>query len=239
MLQRLRNPPAERSYLGSVVRGLLLVGALTANAMARAADAPAPPPGQPGAQCSCGGKEIDLAKMDERAAKEFAAADTNHDGKISLDEFLAFAPQRGPGPDGPGRMGPMGGGWMGPMGGGWMGHGHGPDGGPNADWQKQHEAQMQQFQSDLFKALDTDHNGQISQAEWANAQAVTATLMKKEAFARMDANHDGYLEKNEFPPYVQKLSSLDTNGDGKVSRDEMKAARQAKGAQTSPSTPSN
>ena len=236
MFQPLRNPPGPR--FRSTLRGLLLVGALTGSSMALAADAPLPPSGPPDGHCSCGGKEIDLAKMDERAAKEFAAADTNHDGKISLDEFLAYTPQHSPGgPGGPGRMGPgMG---IGPMGGGWMGHGRGPDGAPGADWQKQHDAQMQQFQADLFKALDADHNGQISQAEFAKAPEVTRDLMKKQMFAKIDTNHDGYLEKNEFPPYAQKLSALDTNGDGKVSRDEMKAARNAKGAQTPPSTPSN
>jgi len=236
MFQRLRSPPAEGPRVRSTLRGLLLAGALTATATALATDAPPPPPGPPD-----GGKELDIAKMEERAAKEFAAADTNHDGKISLDEFLAYTPQHGPGgPGGPGRMG-MGMG-MGPMGGGWMGHGHGPDGAPNADWQKQHDADVQQFQSDLFKALDADHNNQISQAEWAKAPEVTRTVMKKEMFAKLDKNHAGYLTKDEFPPFVQRLkqlSALDTNGDGKVSRDEMKAAREAKGAQTSPSTPSN
>jgi len=232
MFQRLRNP--SRPRVRSTLRGLLFAGAVAGGSMALAADAPPPPPGPPD-----GGKEIDIAKVEERAAKEFAAADTNHDGKISLDEFLAYTPQHGPG--GPGRMGPgMG---MGMMGGGWMGgHGHGPDGAANPDWQKQHDADVQQFQSDLFKALDTDHNNQISQAEWTKAPDVARTVMKKEMFAKLDKNHDGYLTKDEFPPFVQRvkeLSALDTNGDGKVSRDEMKAAREAKAAQTAPSKPSN
>jgi Ca2+-binding EF-hand superfamily protein len=232
MSQHLRNPG---TCVGSTV-GLIFAGALSVAAgvlgvatTTFGADAP------PSAQCSCGGKDIDLAKMDERAAKEFTAADTNHDGKISLDEFLAFTPQRGPGGPGAGRMG-MG---MGMMGGGWMGHDHGPDDARNADWQKQREAQQRQFQSDLFKALDTDHDGQISQAEFAKAPEVAGTLMKKQMFAKMDTNHDGYLEKNEFPPYAQKLSAMDTNGDGVVSRDEMKAAHAAKGVQNPPSSPSN
>ena len=244
MFQQHRNP--IRPSAVSALRGLLLAGALTVTATALAADAPPPPPGPPDGQCNCRGGEMDLAKMKERAAQEFAAADTNHDGKISLDEFLAYKPQRGPGgPGGPGHMGM--GMRMGMMGGGWMGDDHGA-GGPdnadwkNADWKKEHDAHVQQFQSDLFKALDTDHNGQISQAEWAKAPDVVPTVMKKEMFARLDKNHDGYLTKDEFPPFVQKLAKLqamDTNHDGKVSPDEMKAARAAKGAQTSPSTPSN
>jgi Ca2+-binding EF-hand superfamily protein len=128
---------------------------------------------------------------------------------------------------------------MGMMGGGWMHGPGGPDGAPHGDWKAQHEARMQQFQNDLFAALDTDHNGQISQAEFAKAPEVMHTLMKKQMFERMDTDHDGFIEKDEFMARFDKLSALDTNGDGKVSRDEMKAAHDANRAQNSSSAPSN
>jgi EF hand domain-containing protein len=48
----------------------------------------------------------------------------------------------------------------------------------------------------------------------------------------MDTNQDGYLEKDEFPPFASKAAAMDTNHDGTVTRDEMKAAHAAKGGQT-------
>jgi Ca2+-binding EF-hand superfamily protein len=238
MFEQYRRPKHRRA--GARLGGLLLAGALTAAAPLFAADAPPASNSPPAGQCNCRGGDFDIAKMEQRALTDFAAADTNHDGKISLDEFLAFKPNHGPsGPGGRGPGGPRMGMGMGMMGGGWMGHDHGPDGAPNGDWQKEHQAQVQQFQSDLFKALDTDHNGQISQAEFAKAPEVMHTLMKKQMFAKMDTNHDGFIEKDEFMARIQKMSALDTNGDGKVSRDEMKAAHDAKRAQDSSSAPSN
>lgn len=219
--------------------GLLLAGVIATTALG--ADTPAPgavPPPPDGAPPCARHGDIDLGKMNEHAAKMFAAADINGDGKITVAEFLAFKPQHGgpmghpgmggPGMGGPGMGGPgMGGPGMG-MGGpgmGMMGHGGKP---PTP---QERDAQIQAFQTEVFKALDTDHNGQLSAAEFSKAHDVVHDVMAKQMFARLDKNGDGVLTKDEFPPFVQKLSAMDTNGDGTVSRDEMKAAHAAKGAQ--------
>ena len=171
--------------------------------------------------------------MDERAAKVFASVDTNGDGKITQAEFLAAKPPRG----GPGGHGGPGAGMHGPgmgMGPGTMGMGHrGPDGGPTAQ-------EREAFQADLFKALDADHNGQLSQAEFSKAWETAQTMMKTQMFKKLDKNGDGVLTKDEFPPFLPKMSAMDTNGDGTVTRDEMKAAHIAatQGAQK-PATPPN
>jgi Ca2+-binding EF-hand superfamily protein len=211
---------------GALLAGLIATTALGADTPAPGA-APTPPDGAP--PCGRHG-DIDLAKMKERAVMMFAAADTNGDGKITVVEFLAFKPQRGgpmghPGMGGPGMGGPgmgMGGPGMGMMG---MGHGGKP---PTP---QERDAQIQAFETDVFKALDTDHNGQLSPAEFSKAHEVVHDVMAKQMFAKLDKNGDGVLTKDEFPPFVQKLSALDTNGDGTVSRDEMQAAHAAKGAQ--------
>ncbi len=107
------------------------------------------------------------------------------------------------------------------MGPGMMGMGHhGPDGGPTAQ-------EREAFQADLFKALDADHNGQLSQAEFAKAWETAQTMMKTQMFKKLDKNGDGVLTKDEFPAFSAKLKTLDTNGDGTVTRDEMKAGRAA------------
>ena len=110
-----------------------------------------------------------------------------------------------------------------------MGH-HGPDGGPTPQ-------EREAFQADLYKALDTDHNGQLSQAEFSKAWETARTMMKTQMFAKLDKNGDGVLTKDEFPPSVAKMSAMDTNGDGTVTRDEMKAAHAAHATQTPPTPP--
>jgi hypothetical protein len=232
----------NRKNLILATGGLLLAGAIAATALGADAPAPGAAPPQPSSAPPCGRHgDIDLGKMKERAARMFATADINGDGKITVAEFLAFKPQRGgpnghPGMGGPGMGGPgMGGTGMGgpgmAMGGpgmsGMMGFGHG--GKPMTGQER--DAQIQAFETDVFKALDTDHNGQLSQAEFSKAHEVVHDVMAKQMFARLDKNGDGVLTKDEFPPFVQKMAAMDANGDGTVSRDEMKAAHAAKAAQ--------
>jgi len=212
--------------------GLLLAGLIATTALA--ADAPAPAnPAEPG--CPPGHRgDMDLSKMTERAAKVFNSADANSDGKITQAEFLAAKPPHGaggPGSEAPGMHGQHGPG-MG-MQGPAMGMGHhgaGPDGGFTPQ-------EREAFQADLYKALDTDHNGQLSQAEFSKAWETAHTMMKTQMFKKLDKNGDGVLTKDEFPPFVAKMSAMDTNRDGTVSRDEMKAAHATQGAQTPPTPP--
>jgi len=222
----------KRAVVGMLLGGLIASTALGADTPPATGAAPAKPNTAP--DCHRGG-DVDLAKLNERAAKTFAAADTNGDGKITLEEFLVFRPSHGgppghPGMGGPGMGGPgMDGPGMGGPGMGMMGFGPPPGGTPPTAQER--DAKMQAFQDNLFKALDTDHNGQLSQAEFSKAWETAQTMMKKEMFTKLDKNGDGVLTKDEFPPMVQKMSAMDTNGDGTVSHDEMKAAHAAKGAQ--------
>jgi Ca2+-binding EF-hand superfamily protein len=198
---------------GGVVLALIATAALAAEPAPAASPDSTCPPGHRG--------DIDLGKMNARAAKAFESADGNGDGKITQVEFLAAKPPQGRAGGGPGMHGP--GMTMG------MGH-HGPDGGPTPQ-------EREAFQADLYKALDTDHNGQLSQAEFSKAWETARTMMKTQMFAKLDKNGDGVLTKDEFPPSVAKMSAMDTNGDGTVTRDEMKAAHAAHATQTPPTPP--
>jgi Ca2+-binding EF-hand superfamily protein len=73
----------------------------------------------------------------------------------------------------------------------------------------------------VLAALDTNHDGEISESEIRNAAAALRTL---------DANGDGKLVENEIRPDRAVLMAsnimldLDANGDGRISPDERKGA---------------
>jgi Ca2+-binding EF-hand superfamily protein len=105
----------------------------------------------------------------------------------------------------------------------------------------------------LRRALDTDQDGSLSQAEIANAPAALAKLdrnadgvlsgeeirpamrrgpgrnpaeMYKHILEENDANHDGKLAVSELPDRMREfLGRADTNGDGFISQEEMGAMR--------------
>lgn len=82
-------------------------------------------------------------------------------------------------------------------------------------------ARRVQRDAELFKTLDQDGNGALSEPEFAARHGVQRELMQKRAFSRLDGNSDGVLDRSEFPP--RRLAGLDTNGDGEISREEMRS----------------
>ncbi|MDO7835672.1 EF-hand domain-containing protein [Sphingobium sp. HBC34] len=195
-------------FFTTVAVGSLFVGGLAATHLAYA---------QPGAE---GGRRGGLMAM----------ADTNKDGKISKAELTAALDARFARMDAD------------------------KDG---QITQKDRDAMRQQRQDARFVALDTDKNGQISKAEFAAAHQARADrraelrgpggpdapgrggrfhhgpgrggMMGHGGFGGMgEANKDGVITKAEFTAGATAMfDRADTDKDGFVTADEMKAARQA------------
>jgi len=142
---------------------------------------------------------ISTADVEARHAEVFTTADTNGDGRIDIEEFIAFEPHR----EHAAHM---------PHGGPRPGHGAPPE-------------RMADFDEEVFAVLDANGDGVIAVEEFSTARLRDARkdVMKRTAFERLDANADGYLAPDEFPP--ARLVELDTDGDGKITRDEMRSAR--------------
>jgi Ca2+-binding EF-hand superfamily protein len=190
------NVLSLRALLGGVSAGALLVAGV---AMAEAApDAATADPAPDSSPHRMHRGPIDLAQANERAARAFEKVDANADGQITQEELLAAGDDHMKG----------------------MGHRRHRGG-----WGHMPGAEHADRSAETFAALDKDGNGQLSSEEFARLREVRAEQMKKGAFARMDRNGDGVLSKDEFPPFTAHLKELDTDQDGKVTREELRAGK--------------
>ncbi len=138
---------------------------------------PAPPP-----PVSANSDGITLAQFQASQAERMMAADTDHDGRISLAEWTAQIQARnGPGGhDGGGRFGGSGGSGGGRGDGGDGGRGHG---GANGGGGRGYDPARG------FARIDINGDGYLDKSEIDAASA--------ERFRRMDANGDGVLTPDE------------------------------------------
>jgi len=155
------------------------------------------------------GGDVTIADVEAKHAERISKVDSDGNGLISEAEFLAAKHSRkgGPGmhggPGGPRHGGRTGGGPMGP------------------DFEFDPEA----IEDSVFVQLDADQNGTLSRTEFSREKvgAARGTAMRKAIFAELDTNQDGSLSADELPDPMERLRTLDTDGDGKVTRAERKA----------------
>ena len=60
------------------------------------------------------------------------------------------------------------------------------------------EERRRERQAELYKVLDTNGDGTVSEEEFANMDKAKQTLVKQHIFVRMDANEDGVIARDEF-----------------------------------------
>jgi Ca2+-binding EF-hand superfamily protein len=105
----------------------------------------------------------------------------------------------------------------------------------------------------LFQRLDANHDGKVTQDEYMAYRDATVwkkydsrntgSVSKKTyvqgsrerstAFARLDANGDGVLQKSEFDEETRRLfEKRDRNHDGVLTADEFRAPRAARAPKT-------
>jgi Ca2+-binding EF-hand superfamily protein len=84
-------------------------------------------------------------------------------------------------------------------------------------------AKFQKRREKAIMAADTDGDGKISLLEWEAFQAKrNAKGDPAKSFARIDSNHDGFIDRAELDAFFAKrFARLDKNADGILTADEL------------------
>lgn len=155
---------------------------------------------------------LNLGELEARSLEHFARFDDNNDGLITAAEFAANAKQH------------------------FKGKRH-RKGGKHHKWPRHSEADRSAIKSELFALLDTDKNGELSDSEFARSREVRKTMHQQKRiehqFAKLDANNDAQLTLAEFQHRLEKMRALDIDANGLISKEEMRAGREARKAEHS------
>lgn len=83
-----------------------------------------------------------------------------------------------------------------------------------------------------FDRLDQDADGLVSFDEYQTLDVMKRELLLKARFDKLDLNQDGQVSSEEYSSYLGSFDRFDSDGDGKLTQQEMNA-RQVAAAQKS------
>lgn len=197
MANSLPRPVRNRRYLlvAVTVAATIAAAAVTAHAQPRGERFP-----------------IDIAEAKQQAAERFAAVDTDEDGAVSVDEFIAAGPER------EGFMR----GFSGRRGAGMDRRAGKGERRAMRERRAAMRDRMEATEEGVFEQADGDGDGALSKDEYDGLPQARRQVAMQRMFERLDADGDGALAPQELGGAVQRLESFDADEDGKVTRREMR-----------------
>lgn len=74
---------------------------------------------------------------------------------------------------------------------------------------------------DIFRMMDSNTSGGVSYDEYEQVDSARRNLLLKARFNKLDQDKDGEVTEAEYSSFLGNFSSIDSNGDGMLTSDEI------------------
>jgi len=84
-------------------------------------------------------------------------------------------------------------------------------------------AEITEKKHKVFQFMDADNDGIVDMQEYLQSDAARRKAVLKARFDKLDSDHDGLISDSEYSHYMGSFASIDFDGDGNLSAEEVSA----------------
>lgn len=79
----------------------------------------------------------------------------------------------------------------------------------------------------IFRRMDSNDDGGVSFAEYESVDGAKRQALLKSRFNKLDSDRDGRVNESEYSSFMGLFASIDSNGDGTLTAEEMNVAERS------------